>query len=161
MALMGLAISDAALAQTPAPGADPMVVQPTQFTIAGVRDETATRSILLLLSPGVQQVQYVPQDLVSTPRVQVLPAANLQASLPVTLPVAGGPVTMTVTVSLQGVVSGAYSDQALLTYGDDEQWLSFTVAVKDPMPLPLHITVLGIGIGMWMTYYRQPRQTTG
>ncbi|MCP4544199.1 MAG: hypothetical protein GY832_44370 [Chloroflexi bacterium] len=146
--ILGTLLVTAASAQTG------VTVTPSQLTIAGIRGETETRTLLLRTTGTITGLHVISLDLSRADGDVVLPADAVRVTLPADQASADTPLTLLVQVDLHGAPSGRFSGELLIDYHGGSLAVPMTVTIKDPWALPLLILVAGVGLGVGVSAYR-------
>ncbi len=127
---------------------------PDQITVAGTRAAVETRTVLLQATDPITDLQIIPLDLHRADGETVLPASAIQVELTSDEIASNAPLTVPLTVDLQGVPSGKFSGKLLVRYHGGTLSLPLSVTVKDRCPLPLLVLLVGVGLSVTISAYR-------
>lgn len=151
--IIGVALIALAWA-TPLTAQSGVTLSPAQITIAAVRGQAPSRTLLLRTSERLTNLQVVSLDLVGANGDVVLPAGVITVDLPAAAIAAGDLLTIPMHFDLRQVPCGAFTGELLLSYAGGSLTVPVSVAVKEPPWAPLGALVVGVALGIGVSTYR-------
>ncbi len=129
-------------------------ISPSQLTVAAIRQQTVSRTLLIRANEAVQSVVIIPLDLKDAEGSQVLPAEAIHVEGGASALDSNGLLTVAININLQNVPSGVYTGDLLISYENGNRLVPITVTVKDPPVIPALVLVAGVGLGLVVSEYR-------
>lgn len=130
---------------------DSIDITPTQITVSGTTQQTLSRSLLIHAGDVVNNVRIIPLDLKDTEGSNILPATTISIENTGNV---NGLLTIIIHFNLQGVQSGRYTGDLLISYDTGNRYVPVSVNVKDPPYLPAIVLGVGVGLGLVVSEYR-------
>lgn len=130
------------------------IATPAQITVAGVRDEIVSRTILIRATSPISNIQAISTDLTSE-RHAVIEARVINTAFPTTQLQNGDIISATITIDLHHVAAGTYTGNLMLNTSDDTLVVPMTVQVKHSQWWAWLVLVPGVACGLFLTHYRR------
>jgi hypothetical protein len=131
-----------------------LTIQPAQITVAGVRGERATRTLILRATTPLTSVQLFRQELIRTDGASTIPTDAIYTMAITNTITANTVLTMPVQIDLPASSSGEFAGSLLVSYAGGEATVPITARVKDPPALALLVLVAGVLLGLGLSAYR-------
>ncbi|NBD36726.1 MAG: hypothetical protein GVY30_12115, partial [Chloroflexi bacterium] len=129
-------------------------ISPMQLTIAGMRGQRVSRTLLVRSAEDITGLRAVALDLQDTEGEKVLPADAIRVALSDEEIVAQSALTVPLTFDLTSAPSGEFVGELLFSYDGGSFSVPVTVHIKDQPYLAFAILLAGVALGVGVSQYR-------
>ncbi len=129
-------------------------ISPMQLTIAGMRGQRVSRTLLVRSAEDITGLRALALDLQDTEGEKVLPADAIRVALSDEEIVAQSALTVPLTFDLTSAPSGEFVGELLFSYDGGSFSVPVTVHIKDQPYLAFAILLAGVALGVGVSQYR-------
>jgi len=129
-------------------------ISPMQLTIAGMRGQRVSRTLLVRSAEDITGLRAVALDLQDTEGEKVLPADAIRVALSDEEIVAQSALTVPLTFDLTSAPSGKFAGELLFSYDGGSFSVPVTVHIKDRPYFAFAILLAGVALGVGVSQYR-------
>jgi hypothetical protein len=132
------------------------IIPSDRVSVAGVKREKPTRSLVLRTDSKIDNLKVIPTDLMGKDGKEVFAAQWVKPGIPELMELKPGtPVTIPIAFNLENLqTSGDFSGVLLIQYEGGEMMIPLQVQVKDDWQLPVVWLIVGVGVALLLAWYQ-------